>query len=157
MLGGFSVGKTTLVKRYVESVFSETYHTTVGVKVDKKIVTLPDRTVALILWDMAGEDDVATVRMSYLRGLAGYVLVADGTRPATLDTALSLRQRLEAEIGPLPYVLLVNKRDLTDQWVTPDADLDLLREQGWWVRVSSARTGEGVDDAFTDLADRITR
>jgi small GTP-binding protein len=157
MLGGFSVGKTTLVKRYVESIFSETYHTTVGVKVDKKIVTLPDRTVALILWDMAGEDDVATVRMSYLRGLAGYVLVADGTRPATLDTALSLRQRVESEIGPLPYVLLVNKRDLTDQWVTPDADLDLLREQGWWVRVSSARTGEGVDDAFTDLADRIIR
>ena len=64
---------------------------------------------------------------------------------------------VEAEIGPLPYVLLVNKRDLTDQWVIPDADLDLLREQGWWVRVSSARTGEGVDDAFTDLADRITR
>jgi small GTP-binding protein len=157
MLGGFSVGKTTLVKRYVESIFSETYHTTVGVKVDKKIVTFSDRTVALILWDMAGEDDVATVRMSYLRGLAGYVLVADGTRPATLDTALSLRQRVESEIGPLPYVLLVNKRDLTDQWVTPDADLDLLREQGWWVRVSSARTGEGVDDAFADLADRITR
>ncbi len=157
MLGGFSVGKTTLVRRYVESVFADTYLTTVGVKVDKKIVTLPDRTVTLILWDMAGEDDVATVRMSHLRGLAGYVLVADGTRPATLDTAVSLRQRVEAEIGPVPYVLLVNKCDLTDQWLTPDADLELLREQGWWVRVSSARTGEGVDDAFTDLADRITR
>ncbi len=157
MLGGFSVGKTTLVKRYVESVFSETYLTTVGVKVDKKTVALPGRTVTLILWDMAGEDDVATVRMSYLRGLAGYVLVADGTRPATLDTALSLRQRVEADIGPLPYVLLVNKRDLTDQWATADADLERLREQGWWVRVSSARTGEGVDDAFTDLADRVTR
>ena len=157
MLGGFSVGKTTLVKRYVESVFSETYLTTVGVKVDKKTVALPDRTVTLILWDMAGEDDVATVRMSYLRGLAGYVLVADGTRQATLDTALSLRQRVQAEVGPLPYVLLVNKSDLADQWAIPDADLDLLREQGWWVRVSSARTGAGVSDAFTDLAERITR
>lgn len=157
MLGGFAVGKTTLVKRYVQTVFSETYLTTVGVKVDKKTVALPDRTVTLILWDMAGEDDVATVRMSYLRGLAGYVLVADGTRPVTLDTALSLHQRVEAELGALPNVLLVNKRDLTDQWAIPDAELDLLRERGWWVRVSSARTGEGVDDAFTDLADRISR
>jgi len=157
MLGGFSVGKTTLVERYVQSVFSERYLTTVGVKVDKKTVALPDRTVTLILWDMAGEDDVATVRMSYLRGLAGYVLVADGTRPATLDTALSLRQRVEAELGPLPYVLLVNKRDLTEQWTIPDSELDSLRERGWSVRVSSARTGEGVDDAFTDLADRTTR
>lgn len=157
MLGGFSVGKTTLVKRYVQSVFSETYLTTVGVKIDKKTVALPDRTVTLILWDMAGEDDVATVRTSYLRGLAGYVLVADGTRPVTLDTALSLRQRVEGELGPVPYVLLVNKCDLTQQWTIPDAELDLLRERGWSVRVSSARTGEGVEDAFTDLAGRVTR
>jgi small GTP-binding protein len=157
MLGGFSVGKTTLVRRYVQSVFSETYLTTVGVKVDKKTVALADRAVTLILWDMAGEDDVTTVRMSYLRGLAGYVLVADGTRPATLDTAVSLQQRVEAEMGPVPHVLLVNKCDLTDQWAVPVADLDALRSQGWWVRASSARTGAGVDDAFADLADHTTR
>ena len=156
MLGGFSVGKTTLVRRYVQSVFSEDYLTTVGVKVDKKTVTLPDRTVTLILWDMAGEDDVATIRMSHLRGMAAYVLVADGTRPATLDTAISLQRRLEAEIGALPFVLLVNKSDLTDQWQTPDADLEPLRQRGWWVRSSSARTGEGVDEAFAELADRTT-
>src|ERR1700761_9106064 len=99
MLGGFSVGKTTLVKRFVDSVFAESYLTTVGVKIDKKVVNLPDRTVNLILWDMAGEDDVATIRMSYLRGMAGYVVVADGTRPSTMDVALSLRERVEAEFG----------------------------------------------------------
>jgi GTPase SAR1 family protein len=53
MLGGFSVGKTSLVKRFVESVFSETYLTTVGVKIDKKTVDLGDRAVNLILWDVA--------------------------------------------------------------------------------------------------------
>src|SRR5258707_408911 len=93
MLGGFSVGKTSLVKRYVQSIFSESYLTTVGVKIDKKTVTLGDRVVHLILWDLAGEDDMSSLRMSYLRGSAGYVLVADGTRPATLETALSLRRR----------------------------------------------------------------
>jgi GTPase SAR1 family protein len=65
MLGGFSVGKTSLVKRYVQSVFSETYLTTVGVKIDKKTVDLPDRSVSLILWDLAGEDDISSLRMSY--------------------------------------------------------------------------------------------
>ena len=80
MLGAFSVGKTSLVKRYVASVFSETYLTTVGVKIDKKTVDLAGRVVNLILWDLAGEDDIASLRMSYLRGSAGYVLVADGTR-----------------------------------------------------------------------------
>jgi small GTP-binding protein len=156
MLGGFSVGKTSLVKRYVQSIFSETYLTTVGVKIDKKTVDLADKSVNLILWDLAGEDDMASLRMTYLRGSAGYVLVADGTRHSTLDVALSLRERVEAEYGPLPFVLLLNKHDLTDQWTVPDGELAGLREKGWWVAPSSARTGEGVEDAFRDLAVRVT-
>src|SRR5260370_28285260 len=156
MLGGFSVGKTSLVKRYVESVFSESYLTTVGVKIDKKPVDLGDRAVNLILWDVAGEDDVSTVRMSYLRGSAGYVLVADGTRPSTLEVALSLRERVEAELGSMPFVLLLNKSDLQEQWAIGDAQLDELRQAGWSVRASSAKTGDGVEDAFRELAVRVT-
>ena len=156
MLGGFSVGKTSLVKRYVQSVFSEAYLTTVGVKIDKKTVTLADRTVNLILWDLAGEDDIASLRMSYLRGAAGYVLVADGTRHSTLEVALSLRARVEAEYGALPFALLLNKCDLKDQWAIEDAEFAGLQQNGWWVRESSARSGEGVEDAFKDLAVRIT-
>jgi small GTP-binding protein len=156
MLGAFSVGKTSLVKRYVASVFSETYLTTVGVKIDKKTVDLAGRVVNLILWDLAGEDDIASLRMSYLRGSAGYVLVADGTRRATLDVALSLRARVDADHGSLPFVLLLNKNDLVEQWAIGDADISRLRDDGWWVRSSSARTGEGVEEAFMDLALRIT-
>jgi small GTP-binding protein len=155
MLGGFSVGKTSLVKRYVESIFSETYLTTVGVKIDKKTVELPGRIVNLILWDLAGEDDIASLRMSYVRGAAGYVLVADGTRRPTLEVAVSLHRRVEADFGPLPFVLLVNKNDLREQWAIPDAEIEDLRRSGWWVQSSSARTGEGVDDAFQTLAVRV--
>src|SRR6516225_4157404 len=155
MLGGFSVGKTSLVKRFVASVFSETYLTTVGVKIDKKTVELSDRIVNLILWDLAGEDDISSLRMSYLRGSAGYVLVADGTRPSTLEVALSLRQRVEAEIGRLPFVLLLNKSDLQEQWAVDSSQVDDLRQAGWSVRSSSARTGEGVEDAFKELAARV--
>jgi small GTP-binding protein len=157
MLGGFSVGKTSLVKRYVSSVFSETYMTTVGVKIDKRIVELLGRTVNLILWDLAGEDDVASLRMSYLRGAAGYVLVADGTRPSTLAVALSLRERAEASYGILPFVLLLNKNDLVDQWAVSEAEIARLRDAGWWVQSTSARTGEGVEDAFMSLAVRVAR
>ena len=157
MLGAFSVGKTSLVKRFVESVFSETYLTTVGVKIDKKTVELSNRIVNLILWDLAGEDDISSLRMSYLRGAAGYVLVADGTRPSTLEVALSLRQRVEVEFGPLPFVLLLNKNDLQEEWAIRDEEVEGLRRDGWWVRPTSARTGEGVDDAFGALADRVAR
>ena len=157
MLGAFSVGKTSLVKRFVESVFSETYLTTVGVKIDKKTVELSNRIVNLILWDLAGEDDISSLRMSYLRGSAGYLLVADGTRPSTLEVALSLRQRVEVEFGPLPFVLLLNKNDLREEWAIRDEEVEGLRQDGWWMRPTSARTGEGVDDAFGTLADRVAR
>ena len=157
MLGAFSVGKTSLVKRFIQSVFSEAYLTTVGVKIDKKTVELPDRTVNLILWDLAGEDDISSLRMSYLRGAAGYVLVADGTRAATLEVALSLRQRVEADFGPLPFVLLLNKNDLQEGWAIGDEEIENLRQSGWWVRSTSARTGEGVDEAFGTLAERLAR
>jgi small GTP-binding protein len=156
MIGGFSVGKTSLVKRFVESVFSETYLTTVGVKIDKKTVDLDGRAVTLILWDVAGEDNVSTIRMTYLRGCAGYMLVADGTRPSTLEVALSLRERIEAELGRLPFVLMLNKNDLTEQWAIEDSKLDELQQAGWSVRASSARTGDGVEDAFRELAVRVT-
>ena len=111
----------------------------------------------LILWDVAGEDDISSLRMSYLRGSAGYVLVADGTRPSTLEVALSLRQRVEADLGALPFVLLLNKSDLKEQWAVRDEEVEELRTNGWWVRSSSARTGDGVEDAFKDLAVRIAR
>jgi small GTP-binding protein len=156
MLGGFSVGKTSLVRRYIQSVFSDTYLTTVGVKVDKKTIDLPDKTVNLIIWDLAGEDDIQSLRMTYLRGSSGYVLVADGTRHATLDVALSLHQRIQADYGSLPFVLLLNKHDLNEQWTISNAEMTSMQQRGWWVRSSSARTGEGVEDAFKDLAVRVS-
>jgi hypothetical protein len=84
------------------------------------------------------------------------VLVADGTRPSTLEVALSLRERVEAAHGALPFVLLLNKCDLQEEWAIGDAELESLQQAGWWVRASSARTGQGVEDAFRELAVRVT-
>ena len=64
MLGSFAVGKTSLVRRFVESMYSEAYHTTVGVKVDKKNVQVNGAEVTLVLWDIYGEDDYQKMRWS---------------------------------------------------------------------------------------------
>ncbi|AZO24298.1 MULTISPECIES: Rab family GTPase [unclassified Mesorhizobium] len=157
MLGGFAVGKTSLVRRFVQSIFSENYLTTVGVKIDKKSVTLPDKTVDLILWDLAGEDDIGSFRVSYVRGATGLVLVVDGTRPATLAVALTLRERAEAEFGAMPFVLLFNKSDLADRWAISDGEIDELKQRGWQIYLTSALSGEHVDDAFRQLASMIAK
>jgi small GTP-binding protein len=151
MLGGFGVGKTSLVSRFVSSIFSDAYLTTVGVKIDKKKVSLDTGEMTLMLWDIYGQDEFQTVRDSYLRGATGYLLVADGTRYSTLETAVSLQKRAESVIGRVPFLLLLNKRDLDREWQVDEQTLVTLVERGWKVVKTSAKTGEGVEDAFTTL------
>lgn len=152
MLGSFSVGKTSLVTRFVQSIFSERYLTTVGVKIDKKVVSLDGQDVTLMLWDLYGEDEYQKIRMSYLRGASGYLLVADGTRPATLDKALAIQEEAEKNFGPTPYVVALNKCDLTDEWeITHERETELAGRARKIIR-TSAKTGEGVEAAFESLA-----
>lgn len=152
LLGSFAVGKTSLVSRFVTSLFSAKYHTTVGVKIDKKIVRLAGQEVALLVWDMAGEDEFQRVEEAYLRGASGYLLVADATRHATLDQARLLQQRAQATLGNVPFILLTNKDDLTEEREIDDAALAELSGQGWSCLKTSAKTGAGVETAFLNLA-----
>jgi len=157
MLGSFGVGKTSLVQRFVKSIFSEKYHTTLGVKVDKKELQVEGQDVTMMLWDIHGEEALKKVKMSYLRGASGYLLVIDGTRKETIDVALELRQRVNDEIGPLPLVFVLNKADLVDDWEITEGMEKGLAETGFPVLRSSALSGEGVEMAFSLLAEAVMR
>jgi small GTP-binding protein len=156
LVGAFAVGKTSLVQRYVHSIFSEKYHTTVGVKIDQKNVVVNGHPLGLIIWDVHGEDDFQSVRMSYLRGASGCIYVADGTRPTTLDTALSLRQRAHEAIGPIPSILVINKCDLKSQWDLNSKKIAQWISQDGSVLHTSAKTGKSVETAFQQLAQSMT-
>jgi small GTP-binding protein len=155
MLGAFAVGKTSLIKQFVENIFSQRYHTTLGVKIDKKSVEVAGEAIDLILWDLAGEDDFIAVKMSYLRGAAGYLIVADGTRKDSLATAFDLIARAEKEIGKLPYVLLINKSDLAGYWQITDEEIRDIEARGNRVFKTSAKTGENVEAAFKVIAEAV--
>ena len=152
MLGAFAVGKTSLVQRYVHSIFSEKYHTTVGVKIEKTQVRVNDTDVDLIIWDLHGEDDFQHVRLSYLNGSSGCIYVADGTREKTLLTALNLKEIAENTIGEIPCALVINKLDLKDQWEIDPLVLDDMKRKGMMIVQTSAKTGEEVRQAFQLLA-----
>src|SRR5262249_42909398 len=91
MVGATAVGKTRLVERFVSSIFHERYATTIGVKIQARTVRRGDRSFNMILWDLSGQDEFQSVRPEYLRGAAGYLVVIDGTRRETVDTAISLQ------------------------------------------------------------------
>ena len=156
LLGSYAVGKTSLVGRFVRSEFSERYQTTVGVKVDKKNLRVGQRDVTLVIWDLHGEDRWQEVRSSYLRGAAGALLVADGTRPETLEVVRGLTAKLHEQNPDASVIVLINKMDLEESLIMPPEE---WRAKVDWapVHFTSAKTGQGVEEAFQSLASELLR
>jgi small GTP-binding protein len=155
LVGAFATGKTSLISKYVYSIFSDSYHTTVGVKIDKKIVNYGGTNLNLIIWDLYGEDDFQKIKLSYLRGSSGYLLVVDGTRHNTWEKALELQQRVEDVLGKIPFILVMNKSDLQEEWEINNSEVQQVIDNGWNVISASAKTGYGVEKVFQTLASKI--
>lgn len=153
LLGATSVGKTSLVRRFVKGVFSDQYLTTLGVKIDRKDIDIDGRRITLVVWDLSGEDEFTQLETRYLRGAAGSILVVDRTRPETLDKALEIEARAAGVIGEKPRVLALNKADLEDR--SPPAKLELARDRGLTLLDTSAKTGDGVESLFATLAGKL--
>lgn len=157
LIGATAVGKSSLVGRYVRSIFSEQYKTTIGVQIESRVVHGGGGPLELVVWDLSGEDEFQNVQLSYLRGAWGYHLVIDGTRRETVDVAFALEARVRATLGPVPFVVILNKVDLVARWELTPADLDRMRGRGWLLVEASAKTGTGVERAFGLLVESMLR
>ena len=152
MVGVFGTGKTSLVQQYVHSIFAVKYHSTVGVKIDRKEVEVEGKPVTLVLWDLAGKDSTQDIPASYLRGSHAIFFVVDGTRRETFEELAGLEELARSAAGDVPALVALNKADLTEQWLLKDADEAALKARGKHVLRTSAKTGAGVEDAFSWLA-----
>ena len=152
MVGVFGTGKTSLVQRFVHSIFSAKYHSTVGVKIDRKPMKVGTMDVNLLLWDVEGRTAEQDIPASYLRGAHAVFYVADGTRRETFEQLFDLREHARSAAGDVPSIVALNKADLKDQWVVSSADTAKLITNGFHTLTTSAKTGEGVEDAFRWIA-----
>lgn len=166
MVGSYGVGKTSLVRRFVKNEYDEKYQTTMGVKVDKKIIKLDGRYLMLLLWDLEGvvskngiisKKELGSRFWAYLRGTDGFLLVADGTRPHTLQEAQSILKLNIEESGKIvPYIMLVNKADLIENWPVEAREIGALARESQEVLMTSAKTGMNVERAFLLLAQLLS-
>ena len=160
LLGDFSVGKTSLTRRFIEGKFSDQYLTTVGVKISRKSLNLESlgQNINFILWDIEGQTKFQSIAPSYLQGATGVIIVGDLTRPETLT---NLQKHLDffLKINPQGMaVIALNKTDL----VEPEKLSKLLEQYSFMNNIhvvasygTSAKSGSHVNEMFQQLAQSI--
>jgi small GTP-binding protein len=166
MIGDFGVGKTSLIRRFVDRAFSDQYLSTVGVKISRKVVELsePEQVsrldLQLLIWDIEGSTKFKAIAPSYLQGSKGALIVADVTRPETMSS-LSNHLKLFLTINPRAYVIVaLNKADLVESEKL--AKLEEIHQfsdekRVVAVRATSAKLGDGVDQIFQTLAHNMVQ
>ncbi|UZR95424.1 Rab family GTPase [Chondrinema litorale] len=150
LLGKYGVGKTSLIRQFVYNKFSDQYLTTIGVKIDKKVVSLDNKEVNLLIWDIAGESDQKKVPASYKLGSHAAIYVFDLTRPATYENLNMEIAMLKQQVPNIPIILVGNKKDLI-----PASQLESICEQ-IDIKVdllTSAKTSENVETLFFKVAE----
>ncbi len=156
MVGDFAVGKTSLTQQFVNQIFSEQYLTTIGVKIDTKIVEVSDsQQCKLVVWDVAGRDSLTPLQTNYLMGASGFLLIVDGTRRESIDSVKFLIDSAKKKLPNVPFIILVNKCDLIEGWLFEEKDQLFFEKNAWKFLTTSAKTGENVETSFTSLVNAM--
>ena len=161
LLGNGGVGKTSLVRRFVFSEFHDKYLETIGAKVTKKVLHVKRRDnepvkLTMMMHDIAGQVKFESVHRLYYQGAAGALIVCDLTRNDTLLDVRSWVESLRAAAGEVPVILLANKADLADQHEFGEEAIDKITMRiGAPFYLTSAKTGQNVEEAFQEIGRRV--
>lgn len=159
LIGDFAVGKTSLIRRFTESRFSESYLSTIGIRVSRKTLQILDpslQTLTLLIWDTAGSEPFTNVVRSYYRGARGAALVCDTTRTETVTSLVQYAREFHDVNPDVPLVIMANKIDLRGARAVPNEQiLEIAHLLDAPLFFTSARTGEGVEEAFQRLGQLI--
>ena len=153
LLGAPGVGKTSLVRRFVEHRFDEDDESSIAMQVSKGTVELGDISLEMMLWDPEGSEAWGQYNRSFISGASGLMFVVDSTKPRTLDHLLEAQTKGRGFIGSRPAVLILNKVDLAKDAVLTEAQLDAASKLNWHIAQASAKSGDSVDEAFMKLAE----
>lgn len=148
LAGSFGVGKTSLFNQFIFNKFDDKYLTTIGVKVNKKVVDVGGRELSILLWDIAGEVSQDKVPVTYFLGASGVIYVFDLSRPTTFKNINEDVEYLKSILNGGIIKIVGNKKDLVS-----DEELEEIKKELTLSCdiVTSAKTGENVEDLFHEM------
>jgi len=171
LVGDFGVGKTSLIRQFVDRQFSDKYLSTVGVKISRKLVAIAEKNfhtdnirateltqLQLIIWDIEGSTRFKAISPSYLQGAKGALLVGDATRESSIQNLKSHIELFQSVNPKSNMIIGLNKVDLITSQERDKISQYLIKQFSHLkisVCLTSAKTGEGVDHAFQNLARQI--
>lgn len=152
LLGDFGVGKTSLIKRFVDNSFSEEYISTIGVSISKKNLLSPNGTEStMMIWDTEGKTEHKPIFKQYLTGAKAFIIVTDLTRPNTLESLTEHIKTCQEFASEIPIFIALNKSDLKNDFITPLDEIKSLSKNISHVYKTSAKSGDTVNTIFEDI------
>ena len=160
LIGDSSVGKTSLIQRYANGIFKEEYLATVGLDYYTKQEMINDITVLVKLWDTAGQERFKALTPNYFRNAEGVVLAYDVTNSESFDNLKFWINSIKSNLGEknifIPIIIIGNKIDMEDMRdITKEDASKFAKENNYKYFETSAKTGEGVDEAIRDLVNQV--
>jgi len=155
LIGDFSTGKTSLIRRFVDNQFSDSYLSTIGVKISRKVIPVENNEIQGLIWDVEGGTDKKPVNKTYIKGAHASIIVADITREETIEHLSSYIDMIQSIVPSTPYVLALNKVDSLSREEGERRLQEIqqrYKENETPVYLTSAKTGEGVEELFKEIA-----
>lgn len=151
LLGDSGVGKTSLLMRYMSNKFTESHISTLGVEYQKKIIKVDDKQVELKIQDTSGQDRFRAISKNYYKDVDGIMFVFDATNRESFEHINSWLKEVEENAANFEYIIVGNKMDLESIIDVNDEDVKEEYKDKKFLK-TSAKTGEGVEEIFTELA-----
>ena len=160
LVGDAQVGKTSLVRRYVMDFFDDDYIATLGTKISKKKLIIKkdnkEFNLTLSIWDVLGQKELKNIQKMAFQGSKGAIFVCDITREETLRSVLTWIADVKKVTGEIPFVLIANKCDLTDDYSFSEKDIEAYSSQlNAPYFMTSAKFGDNVIRMFYKIGDLI--
>nr|XP_033792456.1 ras-related protein Rab-23 [Geotrypetes seraphini]XP_033792457.1 ras-related protein Rab-23 [Geotrypetes seraphini] len=155
VVGNGAVGKSSMIQRYCKGVFTKDYKKTIGVDFLERQIQLNDEDVRLMLWDTAGQEEFDAITKAYYRGAQACVLVFSTIDRESFDAIPSWKEKVVAEVGDIPTVLVQNKIDLLDESVLKNEEAEALAKRlKFRFYRASVKEDLNVTEVFKYLAEK---